>query len=64
MTNDLVVYTLAPQLGQRAAPAGMLAPQFLHVIPIEPIVGLDPIEPIDIEPICWEGIPDGPINGL
>ena len=42
----------------------MLAPQFLHVIPIEPIVGLDPIEPIGIDPIGWGGIAPGTIDGL
>ena len=47
----------------------MLAPQFLHVIPIDPIVELDPIEPIGIEPvgiepIGWDGIIPGPIDGL
>jgi len=35
-------YRFAPQLGQRVAPAGMLAPQFLQFIPIEPI-GAEPI---------------------
>jgi len=42
----------------------MLAPQFLHVIPIEPIVGLDPIEPMGIDPIGWGGIAPGTIDGL
>jgi hypothetical protein len=42
----------------------MLAPQFLQVIPIDPIVVLDPIEPIGIEPIGWDGITEGPIDGL
>jgi len=42
----------------------MLAPQFLHVIPIEPIVGLDPIEPIGIDPMDWGGIAPGVIAGL
>jgi len=41
-----------------------LAPQFLHVIPNEPIVGLDPIEPIGIDPIVWGGIAPGTIDGL
>jgi len=60
----LAAQTLAPQLGQRVAPAGILAPQFLHVIPIEPIVCPDPIEPMGIAPIGWEGIMAGPIDGL
>ena len=59
-----VSVAVAPQLGQRVAPAGMLAPQFLHVIPIEPIVGLDPIEPIGIDPMGWGGIAPGVIAGL
>jgi hypothetical protein len=42
----------------------MLAPQFLHVIPIELIVGPDPIEPIGIDPIGWGGIAPGVIAGL
>jgi hypothetical protein len=42
----------------------MLAPQFLQVIPIEPIVGLDPIDPIGIDPMGWEGIAPGAIAGL
>jgi hypothetical protein len=42
----------------------MLAPQFLHIIPIEPIVGPDPIEPIGIAPIGWGGIAPGTIDGL
>ena len=57
-------YTLAPQFGQRVAPAGMLAPQFLHVVPTEPIVGPDPIDPIGIAPIDWGGIAPGTIDGL
>ena len=35
-------YRFAPQLGHRVAPAGMLAPQFLQVMPIDPI-GAEPI---------------------
>jgi len=42
----------------------MLAPQFLHVIPTEPMLGLDPIEPIGIDPIGWGGIAPGIIAGL
>src|SRR5438309_685055 len=41
----------------------MLAPQFLHVIPIDPVVVLDPIEPIGIEPIPPCGIAEEPIEG-
>jgi hypothetical protein len=40
----------------------MLAPQFLQVIPIDPIVVLDPIEPIGIEPIPPCGIAEEPIE--
>jgi hypothetical protein len=39
----------------------MLAPQFLHVIPIEPIVGLEPIAPIGIDPVPDGGIEEEPI---
>jgi hypothetical protein len=39
----------------------MLAPQFLQVIPIDPIVVLDPIEPVGIEPIA-DGDIEGPIG--
>ena len=42
----------------------MLAPQFLHVVPTEPIVGPDPIDPIGIAPIDWGGIAPGTIDGL
>src|SRR2546426_547628 len=41
----------------------MLAPQFLQVIPIDPIVVLDPIEPVGIEPIPPCGIAEEPIEG-
>src|SRR6267378_903445 len=56
-----VPYRFAPQLGQRVAPAGMLAPQFLQFIPIEPI-GAEPIG-ID-ELIIGGGIAPGAIVGL
>ena len=36
----------------------------MHVTPIEPIVWPDPIEPIGIAPIGWEGIAPGIIAGL
>jgi hypothetical protein len=47
---------LAPQLGQRLAPAGMLPPQLRQLVPIapEPAGELAPkllMEPIDGEPI-------------
>lgn len=54
-------YRLAPQLGQRVAPAGMLAPQFLQVMPIDPI-GAEPIG-ID-ELIIGGGKAPGAIVGL
>src|SRR6267143_3748356 len=54
-------YRFAPQLGQRVAPAGMLAPQFLQVMPIDPI-GAEPIG-ID-ELIIGGGIAPGTIVGL
>jgi hypothetical protein len=54
-------YRFAPQLGQRVAPAGMLAPQFLQVMPIEPMGA----EPIGIEElIIGGGIAPGAIVGL
>src|SRR5438094_448 len=52
---------LAPQLGQRVAPAGMLAPQFLQFVPIDPM-GAEPIG-ID-ELIIGGGIAPGAIVGL
>ena len=59
--------TLAPHDGHRVAPAGILAPQFLHVIPIWPTGAAGPIEPmvpIGIDPIGWPGIMPGAIDGL
>src|SRR6267143_6951953 len=54
-------YRLAPQLGQRVAPAGMLAPQFLQVMPIDPI-GAEPIGMYEL--IIGGGIAPGAIVGL
>ncbi len=42
----------------------MAAPQFLQVVPIDPIVGPDPIEPVGIAPIGCGGIMPGTIDGL
>jgi hypothetical protein len=54
-------YRFAPQLGQRVAPAGIVAPQFLQVMPIED-AGDEPIG-ID-ELIIGGGIAPGVIDGL
>src|SRR5207249_1916321 len=60
----------APNDGHLAAPAGMLAPQFLQVMPIWPVVApvpillMLPMLPIGIEPMGWPGIIDGAIAGL